>query len=68
MQMNVLTAPHFNCSTLNLTCQKLALLAKEERKRAQKNLAKRVDLDPPVDLKKHLEIVVNKEGSRSVSW
>jgi hypothetical protein len=35
---------------------------KKERERAQKRLANRVNLDLPVDLKKRLEILANKEG------
>ncbi len=35
---------------------------RKERERAQKRLANRVNLDLPVDLKKHLEILAKKEG------
>ncbi len=35
---------------------------KKERERAQKRLAKRVNLDLPIDLKKRLEILAKKEG------
>ncbi len=35
---------------------------RKERDRAQKRLAKRVNLDLPVDLKKRLEILAKKEG------
>ena len=35
---------------------------KKERERAQKRLAKRINLDLPVDLKKRLEVLAKKEG------
>lgn len=35
---------------------------KKERDRAQKRLAKRINLDLPQDLKKHLETLAKKEG------
>lgn len=35
---------------------------KKERDRAQKRLAKRINLDLPLDLKKHLESLAKKEG------
>ncbi len=35
---------------------------KKERERAQKRLAKRINLDLPVDLKQRLELLAKKEG------